>query len=118
MKKLIDAYLLYAKTNEQAYQWAYDEVNALIAKPAGLSVVFELVQACESDSQIAYVAAGPLEDLITKHLDVIESELTTMVRTNDKMRKAICGVFASEGSAARKIVDNILHKFGLTYGSL
>lgn len=118
MNKTIAGYLRYIQTHDQSYRWAVDEVDALISQPVALSIVFELIQACETDRQISIVAAGPLEDLINRNLYSIEAELTILVRKDEKMRKAICGVWAREGSEARKIVDNILQQFGLQYGSL
>lgn len=118
INRIVAGYLKYLQTHDQAYEWAVNEVDALISDPKAISIVFELVQGCDTDRQIALIAAGPLEDLINLHLHSIENELTFLVRKHEKMRKAICGVWAQEGTEARKIIDNILQQFGLRYGSL
>lgn len=118
INKTVAGYLRYIQTHDQTYEWAVSEVDALISDPKAISIVFELVEGCDTDKQIALIAAGPLEDLINLHLHLIENELTVLVRKHEKMRKAICGVWAQEGTEARKIIDNILQQFNLQYGSL
>ncbi|MGE3317815.1 MAG: DUF6869 domain-containing protein [Candidatus Berkiella sp.] len=118
IKNLLDSYLKYLQTHDDSYYWASDKLDSLISNPNGLQIVFELIEACENDMQIAQIAAGPLEDLINRNLYSIEAELTALVRKHQKMRKAICGVWAQDGSEARKIIDNILQQFGLNYSSL
>lgn len=116
--EIIDAYLQYYRTNEDEYWWAYEEINNLIESPESLPFISELIQACLNDAEIAYVAAGPLEDLITKHHLVIKDTLIELVRREPKMRRAIQGVWLAQGSAPRKTLDEILKKLDLKYGSL
>lgn len=114
---LINDYLTYIKTKDDIYFWAFIEIDNKTHYPEALTMVFELVQACQTDKEISRVAAGPLENIIKRNFDVIETELTVMVRKNEKMRKAIRGVWASEGSPARTVLDRILNQFGLIYSS-
>lgn len=112
-KEIIDAYLNYYRTKKEEYWWAYEKVTELVESPDGLAFVNELIQACHNDAEIAYVAAGPLEDLITKHHLEIKNALIELVRKEKKMRQAVQGVWLTEGSAPRKTLDEILKKFDL-----
>lgn len=111
-KEIIDAYLNYYRTKKKECWWAYEKVTELVEFPNSLTFVNELIQACHNDAEIAYVAAGPLEDLITKHHLVIKEPLIELVRKEKKMRQAIQGVWLTQGSAPRKTLDEILKNMG------
>jgi hypothetical protein len=97
----------------------YDAILEKLRDPeGGLLFVCELVESAKDEGEIARIAAGPLEDFLDFHGEAIEEGLTNAVRKFPKMRKAITGVWASEGSRARKVLDVILKKFDLKYGSL
>jgi hypothetical protein len=117
-KEIIDAYLHYYRTKKDEYWWAYEKIAVLMESPDGLEFVNELIQACLNDAEIAYVAAGPLEDLIRKHHLAIKDTLIELVRKEAKMRQAIQGVWLAHGSAPRKTLDEILKKYDLKYGGL
>ncbi len=110
-KEIIDAYLNYYRTKNKQHWWAYEKVIELLQSPDSLGFVNELIQACHNDAEIVYVAAGPLEDLLTKHHLIIKEPLIELVRKEKKMRQAIQGVWLSEGCAPRKTLDEILKKF-------
>jgi hypothetical protein len=116
-QEIISAYLNWYRTRKEEYWWAYETVDRM-RSPSDLTFVFELLQACHNDMEIAYVAAGPLEDIFYPHHLVIKNELSIMVRQHAFMRKAIQAIFASPGSPARKSLDEILNKYGLHYASL
>lgn len=117
-EQIIDNYLNYYRTKDDKYSWADNEVEILIKSPDSLDFVFHLIQACKNDHEIAYVAAGPLEDLFTKDHSVIKDKLSTLVRQYAIMRKAVQCVYASKGTAERKALDEILEKYGLSYGGI
>lgn len=110
-KEIIDAYLNYYRAKKKEYWWAYEQVTELVESPNSLELVHELIQACRDDAEIAYVAAGPLEDLLSKHHLVIKESLIELVRKEKKMRQAVQGVWLAQGSAPRKTLDEILKKY-------
>lgn len=116
-QELIDAYLNYYRTKNEEFWWAWEEADKK-RSPDDLGFVFKLIQACRDDSEIAYVAAGPLRDLlIAQHL-VIKEQLSVMVRQHKSMQKAIQALILSPGTPERKTLDEILNKYGLHYASL
>lgn len=60
--ELIDHYLNYYRTKKDEFWWAWEEADKRRSID-DLEFVFQLIQACQNDSEIAYVAAGPLKDL-------------------------------------------------------
>lgn len=116
-KEIIDAYLQYYRTKKDEYWWSYEKIVDLMESADSLAFVNELIQACQNDDEIAYVAAGPLEDLITKHNETIKDALIELVRKDKKVRQAIQGVWIAKGSPSRKTLDEILKMFDLKYGS-
>jgi hypothetical protein len=117
-QEIIDAYLHYYRSKNDEYWWAYQEIVDLVDSPDCLPFIVELIHACHNDAEIAYVAAGPLEDLFNKHHLAVKDQLNELVRKDEKMRKAIQGVWLAQGSPSRKTLDEILKKYNLLYGSL
>jgi hypothetical protein len=118
-KDLVNRYLQYyrdlASSNTRGDDSAIWEVEGLLKnREDGLKIVSELVEAAEPEL-IGIIAAGPLENLLDMHREAIKSELEVLVRKSPKMRKAIQGVWAS--GKTREVLDQILDKFNLTYGS-
>lgn len=119
---LVDIYI--KQMHERLYRKSEEN---LLHKPCFLSIlskpdelcffIKELVNACENTSEIAYIAAGPLEELIHKKHEKIAVCLEKYVRQESKMRIEITMVYASKGSAGRKVLDLILAKFDLVYAS-
>lgn len=116
-KKLINAYLNYYRTKQTEFWWAWEYVDRKRSSD-DLEFVFKLIQECRDESEIAYVAAGPLKDLfIAQHL-VIKEQLSLLVRQHKNMRKAIQALILSPATPARKTLDEILNKYGLHHASL
>lgn len=73
---------LVSKIIQQKPQIAVDLVSMLLAK-------------AENDAEVAYIAAGPLEDLLNYHSSEIENKLMECVGKSDRMRQAIRSVWIS-----------------------
>lgn len=115
--KLIEAYLNHFRTKKKELTWAWEKVDEM-RSPDDLEFIFKLIQACQNDSEIAYVAAGPLKDIFGEQHLVIKEKLSIMVRQYAFMRKAIQAFILSPRSPERKTLDEILHKYGLHHASL
>lgn len=84
----------------------------------GLALIQALISQSMNDLEIAYVAAGPLEDLFIEHHDVLFGHLDKLLRNDIKMRKALTGVWVRQNTDARQSLDKLLNKYHLKYGSL
>lgn len=111
-KQMIEAYL---KQDAHAYDY-FD--NLARTSPEGFEDIVELINNCSTIEEIAYVAAGPLEDLLSNFPLQIKEKLDLQVKQNPKFRQAIQGVWATKGSTGRQVLDDILKKYGLQYGAL
>jgi hypothetical protein len=117
-QEIIENYLQFYRTKKNDYAWAFDKIIDIIQTPDCLPFIHALIQACQNNEEIAYVAAGPLEDLINRHHLAVKDALSELVRKDEKMRTAIQGVWIAKGGASRKTLDEILKKYDLRYGSL
>ncbi|HHF7346039.1 TPA: DUF6869 domain-containing protein [Legionella feeleii] len=94
-------------------------IDKLIAEPiAGVSLIEALLAQANNLAELAYIAAGPLEDFFIKNYEVLEEPFDKLLRTNSKMRQALTGVWISKNTKARIVLDKLLDKYHLNYGSL
>ena len=78
-----------------------------------LRIIMQLVNRAETDNQLGYIAAGPLEDILGKDSNC-DAKIDQAVRTNKKMRQAICGVWHSNMRTTQgKTLHAILDKYDL-----
>jgi hypothetical protein len=65
-EEFIAAYLRTRLPQSEADFWAYESMLELHkANPQGaMDMTFWLIEACETDAQLQYVVAGPVEDLL------------------------------------------------------
>ena len=94
-EQLASTYLRYHTLKRDEDFWAFEAVDNLVrVNPSeAWEVTRILVSTASSDEALAYVAAGPLEDLLKKHgtavIDRIENESTT----NERLQLALSGVW-------------------------
>jgi len=95
------AYLAYAKSRDEALFWAWSQVHEFCRKDpnVGLAVTRLLVDSAASDEELAYVAAGPLEDLVRGHGTRLERDFEQALRDSPRMRLAMTGVWVSDPEA-------------------
>jgi len=65
-EEFISAYLRTREKGSEDDFWAYEQLMELHkTNPAeAMDTTFALIEACQSDAQLAYVVAGPVEDLL------------------------------------------------------
>lgn len=94
-QSLATTYLRHFETKNEQDWWSVVEVDRLVRDDpySGSEVTRTLVNEAKSDEALAYVAAGPLEDLLKKHgpvvIDLVEGES----RNNDRLQLALSGVW-------------------------
>ena len=73
----------------------WDQVNDLVrtSPEAGWIVVQELVRRATSDEVLAYVAAGPLEDLLCHHPYAFIDRCESLAARDRHFRRALSGVW-------------------------
>lgn len=94
-------------------------IDAIMQEPLeGLYFVEALVEKSVNDAELAYIAAGPFEDLFIQHYEMILNPLDQMLRKNIKMRKALSGIWVTPSTKARNALETLLGKYRLKYASL
>jgi hypothetical protein len=96
---LLNGYLAHAEAmsrdQESHYFWASEGMDRVIAADpeAAWELVKELVARAPDDAALAFVAAGPLEDLICKHPDAVIDRVERRAAENARFRKALRAVW-------------------------
>ncbi|HEY9733464.1 MAG TPA: hypothetical protein V6C89_16215 [Drouetiella sp.] len=98
--KLVTAYFNHyrlMKTSSDFF-WAWEDVQYLVERDPvqAWSVIVELINAAPSWEAIAFVAAGPLEDIISKRGKFIIEKLEQALPQNKRLQYAIAGVWLEE----------------------
>ena len=103
MDKLISTYfknynrLIDGKSQEDTI-WASEKIDLLVRELPleGLDIVIQLINESENDKILAFVAAGPLEDLLSFNGDKILENLIEIADNNEKVQYALTGVWLDE----------------------
>ncbi|MCC5015391.1 MULTISPECIES: DUF6869 domain-containing protein [unclassified Legionella] len=122
---MLNEYISLAEVYLEAFRkQLYDDslverIDKIITEPIeGISFIEALLAQATNLAELAYIAAGPLEDFFIKNYEVLEEPFDKLLRTNSKMRQALTGIWISENTKARITLDKLLDKYHLTYGSL
>jgi hypothetical protein len=101
LPELASAYLMHYRTKDDALSWAWEAVDdAMHELEHGLSLCLVLIEATTNDAEIAYVASGPLEDLLTRVGSPAAEALETPARRSSKVRQALSCVWLSPKASA------------------
>ena len=97
LTELARTYLEYYRTGDDALFWAYEKVNDECHKlDGGLPICLALIDASNTDEELAYVAAGPIEDLIRRVGPEAVLALDSPAAQSRKVRFALAGVWLNE----------------------
>ncbi|SRR6266545_2957269 len=98
---LRDAYLLHAiaaSHGESAEDtaWASDAFEALVRTDPDEAwpLIIDVLNRAADDATLAYIAAGPLENLIVLHSSRVIDRIEATARRNEQFRRALTGVWA------------------------
>ena len=100
-EELLEGYLAHAEAvaheRQDLHFWAFNElVDVLRDDPeSAWWITVELIALASDDATLAYVAAGPLEDLLCKHPRVIIDRVEHRAREDARFLKAVAGVWGS-----------------------
>ena len=75
--------------------WAFECMSNLVetAPRAAWRCVLATLRHCETDKEIATLAAGPLEDLVIKHGPEMIAEIEREAAGNDRFRRLLSGIW-------------------------
>jgi len=78
--------------------WAFSALGDLCGEEPQLawSITLDLIARADDEGELGAIAAGPLEDLISKHPDAIWDDLTARAQTDARLREALRGVWVFE----------------------
>lgn len=94
---LISGYLTNHATGDESYFWAFTAINELVFQdPERLWLLTrEMIQRTTDEEALAYIAAGPLEDILAYHGNEFIERVETQARRDPNFRKALCGVWGN-----------------------
>jgi hypothetical protein len=119
LAEIVSIYLRHFESKREEDWWACEQVDSLVDKEPeqGWEITLMLVNKSPSDEALAYVAAGPLENLLIKHgpevIDRIEKESST----NERLQLALSGVWMRREDSAFERWFALMNKYGFADGS-
>jgi hypothetical protein len=98
--------------------WAWEEVDELVCRDpeAGWRVTHLLLNTASSDEALAYVAAGPLEDLMKKHGLTVIDQVAIAARNDKRLQLALSGVWINSSYAVWERWWELMKEFGFADG--
>ena len=103
VRQLASEYIAYAEAIgrgalDDSQQWVFDELDRLVRDDPETAwpVIREALRRSSNDQVLAFVAAGPLEDLIRLHARTFIDRIETASNADDQFRRAVSGVWVSD----------------------
>lgn len=91
------AYLRYYHSEFTTERWASDAVNDMLNTPEdGATICIALANACGTNNELSFVAAGPYEDLLKRFGPEVLPALMNAAETLEKVRVALSGAWLRE----------------------
>jgi len=105
---LVDDWIAYHVAGSRASDprfSAWAEVDDLVRRDpeAGWTLILELIVAAPDDRILANVAAGPLEDLLSRDAERFIDRLEVQARRDAKFRRCLTGVWGLPASVTDRI---------------
>ena len=106
---MTEAYLAHARnvtrgTADRRLNCAVDAVEDLVRRDpdAAWAVVVELISRADDDAILAYIAAGPLENLVVLHGTQVIGRIEAHAAADSRFRRALTGIWV-EGDVPEEI---------------
>ena len=98
--QLAEAYLRQFRTGADDDAWAFDAVVERCSSLAeGIPLAIACVKAAATERELAYVAAGPVEDMLKWHGEEALEKFKVVADHNGAMRRALEGVWLDPGDS-------------------
>lgn len=116
--EIVATYMRYFASKQSEDFWAYCEVSDVIRGDAerGWDLTLKLINKSTSDEALAYVAAGPLEDLLKKHGPGVIDRIEKECNANERLRTALSGVYLGGGEPVFQRWYALMWKYGFAEG--
>jgi hypothetical protein len=114
---LVAGYLAHAETSmrdgtDAEHFAAADELNSRVwdEPERAWPVICKIIKRIAHDDILAYVAAGPLEDLLVNHPHAFIDRVEALAKQDAHFRRAVSGVWGSNSMPAeiRRRLDELL----------
>jgi hypothetical protein len=98
--ELVTAYLRHFAAKDQTLFWAWQRVEEIIWTNPDHAWLITLALIAEAPNEmcLAYVAAGPLEDLLDRHGQVVIDRVELQARRDSKFRLALSNVWGQSNA--------------------
>lgn len=99
LERLVVGYLALARARSDSQKecswWAWEAMKEMLwhDPEAAWPVILRLVARAEDDETLAYVAAGPLEDLLADHGAAFIERVEVEAARDSRFRRALTGVW-------------------------
>jgi hypothetical protein len=92
---VVDAYLRHHTAKDDSLFWAWEKLEGYVRTDPtrAWNMTLQLIAAAATAEAVAYVAAGPLEDLLYLHGEQFIDEAERLARQDAKFRQALGGVW-------------------------
>jgi hypothetical protein len=114
-EELVMSYFRYYAGKREEDWWAWQEVTDLVMQcpeKEGWDITLALIEHAPSKKALAYVAAGPLEDLMHYHGNLLIDRIEQESRRSVRFRHALTGVWLSKGTSIYERWYNLMEKYG------
>jgi hypothetical protein len=118
-EEIADTYLRHFELRQAQDFWAFEEVHGLFERgelEAAWRMTRLLIKKASSDEALAYVAAGPLEDLLYGPGLAIVEWVETAARSDERLQLALSGVWLDREDPVYERWYALMDEFGFTYG--
>ncbi|MBS0380744.1 MAG: hypothetical protein JSS29_19865 [Proteobacteria bacterium] len=107
--ELVKAYLRHHGTKDDAFLWSWQTLQRYLSEDPSRAwiLTLKLIAAAPDEAALAYVAAGPLEDLLYGRGELFIDEVERTAQADPKFLSAlqmISGPFTKEANVAERIV--------------
>ena len=118
IRELAEVYLRYFQSKRQQDQWSVKEVDTLVGQSpeAGWELTKALVGQSRSDAELAYIAAGPLEDLLRKHGPALIDTIANQAQNNERLQLALSGAWLEPQDAIYARWYSLMSDYGFADG--
>jgi hypothetical protein len=99
---LVDAYLKIPAAGDDSFHWAYEDVCDILSKDPehAWRLTLAMIDRADDPLTLAYVAAGPLEDLLAWHGAAFVDRVVSLASTDPRFREALGSVWGHKRFAA------------------
>jgi hypothetical protein len=120
LEALADAYLRHHALNAKEDQWAFGRVMDMCRDEPQQVLCLTLLlisKAGNDDRVLAYVAAGPLEDILSGHGLAVIDRIERESEGNVRLQLALSGVWGLEGTAVHERWLSLMKRWGFADGT-